>query len=38
MSDVSLVFRYTRRMIHYGLFVHTLICTLVGAIEGVLGR
>jgi hypothetical protein len=38
MSDVSLVFRYTRRWIHYGLFAHTIICTVVGAIEGVFGR
>ena len=38
MNEVSLVFRYTRRWIQYGVIAHTLICTLVGAIEGVLGR
>jgi len=38
MSDVSLVIRYTRRWIHYGLFAHTLICTLVAAVEGVFSR
>lgn len=38
MSDVSLVMRYTRRWIHYGLFTHIIICTLVGAVEGVFGR
>jgi len=38
MSDLSLVMRYTRRWIHYGLFAHTVICTLVAAVEGVFGR
>ena len=38
MGQVSLVFRYTRRWIHYGVFVHTIVCTVVAAIEGVLGR
>lgn len=38
MSDLSLVLRYTRRWIQYGVLAHTVICTLVGAIEGVLGR
>jgi len=38
MSDVTLVMRYTRRWIHYGLFAHTMICTLVAAVEGVFGR
>ncbi len=38
MSDVTLVMRYTRRWIHYGLFAHIVICTLVGAVEGVVGR
>jgi hypothetical protein len=37
MNDVNLVMRYTRRWIHYGLFAHILICTLVGAVEGVFG-
>jgi hypothetical protein len=38
MSDLSLVFRYTRRWIQYGLIGHVLICTLVGAVEGVFGK
>lgn len=38
MNDVTLVLRYTRRWIQYGVLAHTLICTLVGAIEGVLGK
>lgn len=38
MSDLSLVIRYTRRWIHYGLFAHIAICTLIGALEGVFGR
>lgn len=38
MSDLSLVMRYTRRWIHYGLFAHIVICTLIGALEGVFGR
>ena len=38
MSDIYLVIRYTRRWIHYGLFLHTAVCTLVAAVEGVLGR
>jgi hypothetical protein len=38
MNDAKLVFRYTRRWIHYGLFAHIVICTLIGAIEGVLGK
>ena len=38
MSDVSLVLRYTRRWVQYGVFAHIVICTLVGAVEGVLGK
>jgi hypothetical protein len=38
VNDVTLVCRYTRRWIHYGLFAHIMICTLVGAIEGMFGR
>ena len=38
MNDVSLVFRYTRRWIQYGVLAHTVICAVVGAIEGVLGK
>jgi len=38
MTDVFLVLRLTRRWIHYGIFAHTVICTVVGAVEGLLGR
>ena len=38
MSDVIFFYRYTRRWIHYGLFAHIAICTLIGAVEGVFGR
>ena len=38
MSDVYLVLRFTRRWIQYGIFAHTLICTVVAAIEGVMGK
>ena len=38
MSDVSLVIRYTRRWIQYGVLAHTVICTVIAAVEGVLGR
>ena len=37
-SDVTLVARYTRQWIHYGLFAHIVVCTLIGAVEGVFGR
>jgi hypothetical protein len=37
-QDISLVLRYTRRWIHYGMMAHILICTLVAAIEGILFR
>jgi hypothetical protein len=37
-DDVTRVCRYTRQWIHYGLFAHIVICTLVGAVEGVFGR
>jgi len=38
MNDVALIFRYTRRWIHYGLFAHIIICTVIGAFEGLVGR
>jgi len=38
VNDVRLLCRYTRHWIHYGLFAHIVICTLVGAVEGVFGR
>ncbi len=37
-DDVTLLCRYTRHWIHYGLFAHIVICTVIGAVEGVLGR
>jgi len=37
-DDVTRVCRYTRQWIHYGLFAHILICTVIGAVEGVFGR
>jgi hypothetical protein len=38
MNDVSMVMRYTRRWIQYGIFAHTVICTVIAALEGVWGR
>jgi hypothetical protein len=37
-EDISLMLRYTRRWIHYGMIAHIVICTLIAAIEGVLFR
>lgn len=37
-ADVVLVIRYTRNWIHYGALAHILLCVIVGAIEGLLGR
>jgi hypothetical protein len=38
IRDFSLVMRYARRWIQFGVLAHTVICTVVGAIEGVLGK
>jgi hypothetical protein len=38
VDDVTLLCRYTRHWIHYGLFAHIVICTVIGAVEGVFGR
>ena len=38
VNDVTLLCRYTRQWIHYGLFAHIVICTVIGAVEGVFGR
>jgi len=38
MRNVYLVIRLTRYWIHYGFLAHVVVCTLVGAVEGVLGR
>ena len=37
MQDVYLVIRFTRHWIHYGVFAHVAVCTLVGAVKGLLG-
>ncbi len=37
-NDVKLVCRYTRHWIHYGLFAHIVICTVIGAVEGLFGH
>jgi len=38
MSDVALVVRFTRNWIHYGFFAHTIVCVLIAAVEGLMGR
>ena len=38
MQDVFLVIRFTRHWIHYGFIAHVLVCTVIAAIEGVLGK
>jgi hypothetical protein len=38
MRDVILVLRFTRHWIHYGFIAHVGVCTLVAALEGLLGR
>jgi hypothetical protein len=38
MQDVVLVIRYTRHWIHYGFIAHVAICTIIAAVEGLLGR
>lgn len=38
MQDIFLVIRLTRHWIHYGFITHVLICTLIAAVEGLLGR
>jgi hypothetical protein len=38
IRDFSLIMRYTRRWIQIGVLAHTVICTVVGAIEGMLGK
>jgi hypothetical protein len=38
MDDVRLIIRFTRHWIHYGFLAHILVCTIVAAVEGVLGR
>jgi hypothetical protein len=38
MQDIYLIIRFTRHWIHYGLLAHIGICTIVAAVEGLLGR
>ena len=38
VDDVKLLCRYTRHWIHYGLFAHIILCTVIAAVEGVFGR
>jgi hypothetical protein len=38
MSDFNLVLRFTRNWIHYGFLTHIVVCTVIAAIEGLLGR
>ncbi len=38
MRDVYLVVRFTRNWIHYGFLAHIAVCTLIAAVEGVLGK
>jgi hypothetical protein len=38
MRDVYLIIRFTRHWIHYGFLTHVAICSLVAAVEGVMGR
>jgi hypothetical protein len=38
MQDILMVVRFTRHWIHYGFLAHIGICTLVAAIEGLLGK
>ncbi len=38
MQDVHLVIRFTRHWIHYGFLSHIVLCTVVAAVEGLLGR
>ena len=37
-QDIWLVIRFTRHWIHYGFLAHIGICTLIAAVEGVLGK
>jgi hypothetical protein len=38
MQDVYLIIRYTRHWIHYGFMVHISVCTIVGAVKGLMGQ
>ncbi len=36
--DLLLVVRFTRNWIHYGFITHTVICVVIAAVEGLMGR
>ena len=36
--DILLVVRFTRNWIHYGFIAHTVVCVVIAAVEGLLGR
>jgi hypothetical protein len=38
MQDLYLVLRLTRHWIHYGFIAHIVLCTVIAAVEGLLGR
>jgi len=38
LSDAALVARFTRNWIHYGFLGHTVLCVLIAAVEGLMGR
>jgi hypothetical protein len=38
MRDVHLVVRFTRHWIHYGFLTHTIVCIVIAALEGLMGR
>jgi hypothetical protein len=38
MEDGRLIIRFTRHWIHYGFLAHICVCTVIAAVEGVLGR
>jgi len=38
MRDILLVVRFTRHWIHYGFFTHTVVCIVIAAVKGVMGR
>jgi len=36
--DILLVVRFTRNWIHYGFMTHTVVCVVIAAVEGLMGR
>ena len=38
MRDVHLIIRFTRHWIHYGFMALVTVCSLIAAVEGLLGR